>query len=116
MTQRWLVYLLSAVMIASLVGCAQIQKAQHPVQANVSSSEHFSATKPEKVAFHDNPDKPYVIVGRVYVQRQTLLGHKRGIQQAKQLMRQRAAQLGGDAVINLHKTDKQHVGTIVHYL
>lgn len=116
MTQRWLVYVCSAVVIAGLAGCSTINQAHHPVQTNVSSSEHFSATKPQQVTFHDDPNKPYVIVGRVYVQRQTLLGHNRGIQQAKHLMRQRAAQLGGDAIINLHKTHKQHVGTIVHYL
>lgn len=115
MKQHGLKYLIGCliIIIFGLSGCAQTQ--QSSVHSSLASHHNFKPTQPQHIKIVQSTQQPYLIVGHVYVKRNHFTQHNQN-DPVKKLMKQRAAQLGGDAVINVHKTDDHHVGTIVHYL
>jgi hypothetical protein len=61
------------------------------------------------------PDRPYRILGQAQVAKFNMSGVKRQEATIRDLMREQAASLDGDAVVNIRKTDKMITATVIAY-
>jgi hypothetical protein len=61
------------------------------------------------------PDRPYRVLGQAQVARYSISGVKRQEATVRDLMREQAASLDGDAVVNIRKTDKMITATVIAY-
>lgn len=104
--------------IICLTGCAHLNQTSHSkVKSSLASKQQFEPKQADQIKVAQSTDQPYLVVGQVYVKNSSHFGmHKHSNNQIKQLMKQRAAQLGGDAVIKLHHNQDKHVGTVIRYL
>jgi len=66
-----------------------------------------------------NENKPipqnYKVIGKETVSQYNSVGIKRQVASVKHIMRELAAAIGGDAVINVHRNDNTIQGTIIAY-
>lgn len=116
-------YLLSIIYIGfALTSCAT----EHPVPRSDSSttaSVHQpvaspKSPNPQKVAFYtkSHPNIPYTVIGEETISKFNQGGNKRQEANIRDGMRELAAAMGGDAVIDI-KHDSQSVsGTVVAYV
>ena len=108
------------IMIITMIaisGCAQLQHNQQPtVHCSLAAKHHFQPTNQKDIAIKQSSQQPYLVIGRVYVKTAQNNDQTSPSEQAQQLMKQQAAKLGGDAVIDLHQTDHHYVGTIIHFV
>ncbi len=62
-----------------------------------------------------SPTTPYTILGKAIISKYNSRGIKRQEACIRDAMRNLAATMGGDAVINLNKDDKTVTGTVIAY-
>jgi hypothetical protein len=63
----------------------------------------------------EKPQKPYVVVGKETVSKFNFVGVKRQEAHIREAMRKLAANLGGDAIINVTHDDHSVSGTIIEF-
>jgi hypothetical protein len=110
-----------------LASCAEISS-EHAVnntegpQIKKSIPAILPTCKPKKdplaVAFYFRSKPlplPYVVLGQEKVSRYNYFGLKRQAANIHDKMRTLAANMGGDAIININNTDKSVVGTVIAY-
>jgi hypothetical protein len=119
-------YLVSTIYIVfAVTGCSTVeQPASHSTyntkQITGPIQQPACATKnnPLKVSFytHSTPSVPYKIIGEESISKYNLGGNKRQEANIRDGMRELAAAMGGDAIINIKHDSKSVSGTIVAYL
>lgn len=111
MKKLYLLSILSIVLI--LTSCASVQ---------TSKPENHKVTKPSidplTVSFYNgkrSQEHPYHVKGKATVSQYNVVGIKRQEATIRDLMRQMAAKLGGNAVVDITHDDKAITGTVVEY-
>jgi len=104
-----------------LLGCASnvihstVQKQQ--MQAAMKQAS-FSQKSPMAITLFTNgkkPSIPYKVMGKETISKYNLAGIKRQEAQLREAMRNFAANLGGDAVIDITHDDKNIIGTVIAF-
>src|SRR5690348_1468602 len=105
----------------ALTSCSTVEQ-PCPVcqQKNSKPQQTALATSPKnplKVAFytHTKPPVPYKVIGDESISKFNLGGNKRQEANIRDGMRELAAAMGGDAIINIKHDSKSISGTIVAY-
>lgn len=106
-------------------GCSSVQTqpsmdkavTQHTSCKKMSAANHVIRKNPINVAVytHKNPDKPYVIIGKEIISKYNLGGIKRQEASLHDTMRNLAASIGGDAVINVEHHNDKIIATVIAY-
>ncbi|SRR5579883_1577978 len=116
-----ILYPLSVIYIGlSLVGCAttdQTGSCKPMVAAPIKSPDCFCKKNPLKVSFYTtgHPSMPYKVIGVEHISEYNMGGNKRQEANIQDGMRELAAAMGGDAVINIKKDSKIITGTVVAF-
>lgn len=95
----------------------------HPAVATPAKKQATQTTTPPKknpiaVTLYTHgkkPSKPYTIVGHETVSKYNLVGMKRQEAHIRDVMRNLAANMGGDAVIDISHDDKTVQATVIAY-
>ena len=112
-------YLVSIIYIALILSACT--NTCHPaviINDDVTAVTPRCHKKPVDVSVLTNikPDRPYKIVGKATVSKYNIVGIKRQEATMRDIMRQLAASLDGDAVIEIHnKDDKTVTATVIAY-
>ena len=83
-----------------------------------TSNADYPAKDPQTVALYqnnDSPHAPYRIIGMASVMRHNLLGMERTDATMQQMMKQLAANMGGDGLINVDKNPDALKAHIIAY-
>jgi len=119
-----IIYLLLPVFLGFVLSNCSEMKAETP---QVTATQNTNKTTPPlkkchknpmTVSFYtngNNPKQPYVVLGKETVSKYNFVGIKRQQASIHDAMRNLAANMGGDAVINITHTDKSVTGTVVTY-
>lgn len=115
-----ILYLLSVIYIGfALTSCASsIEQPANPINPAKKPAATASNKNPMTVTFYKkgtNPKMPYKIIGEESISKYNLGGIKRQEGNVRDAMRQLAAAMGGDAVINLKHDAKSISGTVIAY-
>lgn len=97
-----------------LWGCTTVEKTIPPVNKPMPTKP--SQKNPMNVTLFTNgkkPTAPFKIIGTETVSKYNFVGIKRQEAHIRDVMRNLAANLGGDAVINISHQDKNIVGTVI---
>jgi hypothetical protein len=116
-------YLLSAIFIALfLQGCTSVNKVQPNgiVQSDTTVQpprchHHKDPLKVSFVGSHKNLHTPYQVIGTAAVSQFNSVGVKRQEATIHDIMRELAASLDGDAVINMDKNGNVVKGTVISF-
>lgn len=118
-----ILYLLSLIYIAfALTSCTTNQsdpRIFQPVTTRpIEPATHHQKKNPLTVSFFTKgqPNVPYKIVGQESISKYNLGGNKRQEANIRDGMRELAAAMGGDAVIDIKHDSKTITGTVVAYL
>lgn len=119
------IYLLVGISLGlMLTSCADVKSAQPQSTASQNldkttpPAKHCPKKNPIAVSFYTNghmPKRPYVVLGQETVSKFNCAGIKRQEASIHDAMRNLAANMGGDAVIDIKKDDKTITGTVVSY-
>lgn len=84
--------------------------------AMITSSEKFMPTNPESIEIFvsQKPNKEYVEIGRVSTDRYSF-GIKRSSKKLNKSLKEKAAKIGGDAIINLTEDFGTMTGLVIKY-
>lgn len=122
-------YLLAAIYTGcTLAGCAEINTT-HTTHTKIHSPHKVTskATPPNAQYFPKNPmtvsfyptgkdpKHPYVVLGKETISKYNVVGIKRQEASIHDAMRNLAAAMGGDAVINIQLDGKTVTGTVIAY-
>ena len=123
-----IVYLLSVIFISlALSNCASVEQPAnnqiHPAAtSNVpitppTCKEMRKRHNPYAVSFYTkgHPKLPYEVVGEESISKFNVVGHKRQEAYIRDGMRELAAAMGGDAVIDIKHDSKSISGTVVAF-
>ena len=118
-------YLLITIYVAIVVtGCSSHkQQPMGTAVINTSVPKKMAALSPSHkknpitvaVYVRETPQKPYVVVGREIISKYNLGGIKRQEASLRDTMRDLAASVGGDAVINVEHHNDKITATIIAY-
>jgi len=111
-------YLLAIIYIALILPLAGCTTTTQPVTSNNTTVYKQHANKdPVNINFlnAEAPTRPYKILGKTIVSKYNLVGIKRQEATIRDLMRQQAASLGGDALINVKHNDQWIRATVIAY-
>jgi hypothetical protein len=111
-------YLLALVSALVLSGCATTNPCPKSQTTNSSSSAQCPHKKdPITVSFLSNqkPARPYQVIGTTVVAKYNTVGIKRQEAIIRDLIRQQAASLGGDAVIDVKHNGNAISATVIAY-
>lgn len=105
-----------------LIGCAGTTNhpnySQNTKQTNQANAINPQAKDPLTVTMYNDSQKPsnrYKILGTETISKFNYNGIKRQIASIHDAMRNLAAKMGGDAVINIAHDDKTVTGTVISY-
>lgn len=119
-----ILYLLSIIYIGlALTSCASVEQPHNrqvyqtdttPIKAPTCP---YPKTNPLKVSFYTkgHPKLAYTVVGHESISKFNMGGNKRQEANIRDGMRELAAAMGGDAVIDIKHNDKAISGTVVAY-
>jgi hypothetical protein len=95
----------------------QTQKPK-PIKTKQIKQAHFSPVLPESITLLNTepPTTKYKVIGQVAVNRYNKVGVKRQKAIINDLIRNKAASLGGDAVVNIHKNSNLTTGEVVQLI
>jgi hypothetical protein len=114
-----ILYLLSAIYIGlTLTACSTENTCPSCQQTALNNKESSVIPKsPMKVAFYtkSKPNLPYNVIGNESISKFNAGGNKRQEANIRDGMRELAAAMGGDAIINIKHNDNSISGTIVAY-
>lgn len=102
-------------------GCATHQCCEQPVQNCCGQTAKINPPtslkkNPIAVAFYDNkPTTPYKVIGTETVSKYNGVGIKRQEASIHDAMRNLAAAMGGDAIIDVMHDDKTVTGTVIGF-
>lgn len=90
----WVIYGLCAAFLGSLIGCAT-------EQVTVTTGKHYSVTNPNLVVIYqtNKPKKPYQEIGTVSVSKHNNIAIARSGAEIDRLIKEKAASVGGNAVL-----------------
>ncbi len=111
-------YLLVAIMSFALLGCSSMQTHNQVQKSSAATPIPQKNKNPMTVSVFTNgrnPSIPYSIVGRASVSQYNMAGNKRQEAIIHDAMRSAAASMGGDAIINIKRSDKTVSGTVIAY-
>jgi PBP1b-binding outer membrane lipoprotein LpoB len=99
-----------------LCNCSSMNAPPQPVTSTTTVITH-PKKNPVEVSFLTNTDlaRPYKIVGKATVSKFNIVGIKRQEATIRDIMRQFAASLNGDALIDVTHNDKAISATIIAY-
>ena len=98
-----------------LSGCSSVQSMFSGASSSSVSNQTYSATDPEHVTLYidDKPKCHYKELGLVSIRTVNLLGMNLSSDDISHSLKEQAANMGGDAVINVHDTLQHREGTVV---
>lgn len=109
-------------MVLFLTGCASHkcceQTAQPCCDLTAKNNSTSSKKNPISIAFYkenEKPTTPYKVVGKETVSQYNLVGIKRQEASIHDAMRDLAASMGGDAIIDVVHDDKTVSGTVIGF-
>lgn len=112
---------LMVIMGLALSGCASIHATHNQTQNTQKTSpptKQCPHKNPMEVSFYSNgknPANPYTVVGSATVSKYNSAGNKRQEATIHDAMRSAAAEMGGDAIINVKRNEKTVSGTVIAY-
>jgi hypothetical protein len=82
-----------------------------------STDQEYPPSDPDnvKIYLEDKPTVPVKMIGRVSVDKHLLLGINRSPDTITTILREKAASIGGDAVINVIEDSARLTGVVVIY-
>jgi hypothetical protein len=116
-----------AACLLALSGCSTtvVQRAKRSLASAFSVSEavktaktNYKATDPKTVVLYYDSSKPshkYKIIGRVNADIYSFIGTTYSENNIREKLKARAANIGGNAVINLHRSLTTEMGNVVRY-
>jgi hypothetical protein len=121
-------YLLILIYITIVIsGCSYFQSqpqqpidtaiTQQPVSKKMAVLGECYKKNPIDVALyiHENPNKPYIVIGKEIISKYNLSGIKRQTACLHDTMRNLAASMGGDAVMNIRPYHNKIIATVIAY-
>lgn len=116
-------YLLSSIFIALFISACASTSDTPPSAGTQDSSDMITPPKCHhhhdalQVSFltYEKPSHPYQVVGQLKVSQYNAVGVKRQAATVHDIMRELAASLDGDAIINIKHDDKMVTATVVSY-
>jgi hypothetical protein len=103
----------------SLMGCASVNTHNTPAsQPTTPTPTHHKKKNPIEVSVYNNgknPSSPYTIIGEAKVSNYNRVGIKRQDAVIHDAMRTVAASMGGDAIIDIKRTNKSVMGKVIAY-
>lgn len=105
--KRWLPIGLFAVALGLMTGCA--------TEHVIATGKLYPATDPGKIVVYHTEmlKKPYIEVGRVAIDKYNNLAMSRSGDEIERLLREKAASIGGDAVICLTEDFASVSGVVI---
>jgi uncharacterized protein YceK len=106
----------SLVVVIGLVisGCSSMSSVHSTDQA-LPQKSHKNPMEVSVYSNDKNLQHPYTILGDATVSKFNTAGHKRQEATIHDAMRSTAASMGGDAIINIKRSDKTVSGTVVAF-
>lgn len=104
--------LILAVALLFVIGCAT-------ERVMTTDSKQLPPTDPDAVTIYlsnKKPPYPYEAIGRVSVDKRSLIGLSRSGDEIYKNLREKAASIGGDAVINITEDSGSMSGVVVRML
>lgn len=86
--------------------------------ATPTTHDRFPAKSPQTVSLYTSdktPPSAYRVIGLAKVSRYNLIGSERKEDTVNTLMKQAAASIGGDGIIDINQTNKDVEGKIIAY-
>lgn len=83
----------------------------------IQQGERFEATSPSEVKlfFSKIPEKSYIEIGKVSVDKYSNLAIKRSGDKLNELLKEKAASIGGQAIISITEDFASMSGTVIRY-
>lgn len=111
-------YLLGTISVILLLnGCANTTEQPSSKQSAANNQQNREKKNPLTVSFYTKgkPKVPYEIIGEETISKFNTGGHKRQEAYIRDGMRELAAAMGGDAIIDIKHDAKSITGTVVAY-
>jgi uncharacterized protein YceK len=114
-------YLLGVINVALIMsGCAtniSHQTLEPEQQTTVAPAKCHVHKDPLNVSVitKEKPARPYTVIGKARVSKYNVAGNKRQEATMRDIMRQLAASLNGDAVIEVQNREKEITATVITY-
>jgi hypothetical protein len=111
-------YLLGVIYIALILpGCANNISSPEKCTTDKNPPQTVQHKDPINVSFLNvqKPIRPYQVIGQANVSKYNVVGIKRQEATLRDLMREQAASLNGDAIINIKNEDKTVTATVIAY-
>ncbi|MEK6730748.1 MAG: hypothetical protein AABY34_00995 [Pseudomonadota bacterium] len=104
-------------MSIALSGCASSPGLLSQTTIHQTGKKKYPPTEPISIALskEKNIKTPHRIIGTIQVSNYNLVGVKRQLVSINDLMQQKAASMGGNAVIAIQQTDKKTMGEVIRF-
>ena len=119
--------IIAAIVVAFLLGsCSAKQPTTIQTAANFinrqnvvhTTKEFYAAKDPKKITVFTQEKTPYTayrVIGKATISKYNLLGLKREETTLKEMMKNLAASIGGDGIIDIHNNNDALQATIIQY-
>lgn len=114
---KLMTYMMLTGTVALLAGCAT----SNPIQrSHITAITHdtYPTKKPQNISFYTSSQKPqaaYRVIGVAEVSKTNLFGAKRSEETVNTMLRQLAASIGGDGIIDMNQQGNQIEAKVIAY-